>query len=400
MPPFSITLIARNEAQTLPKLFSTLKEFRARGGEIIVVDTGSTDETVSLARAFGCGVLEMGDAFTTFLVEPQAQEIHARFSENGETLPVTAGQRLFHFANARNYASARAQNDFVFHPDAADELLAFDVEWLTAQILGAQTSRFEYWRIAALPDPNAETISFRIGNFFDRRLFHWQGRVHEAVCPLQTSDLAHHQTLTCSRNQLLLRHIKDSSKPRNYLAALALELLAHPGNTRWMHYLGRELYYFGKYRSAIALLEEHAAIADAWKPEQSESLCLIARSYESLEQPNLAEQAYLRAAKIDPTRREPLLRLALLKQAQGALDASVEFARAALEIPRTSGYMESDANYSCLPHAILYWGLYWLGNKKESRQHWERCLEFDPQKPRYREHAILFATQGGIADCV
>ncbi len=390
MPQFSIVLIARNEAQTLPKLFSSLQKFVARGGEIVVVDTGSTDDTPQLARAFGSRVVERGDAFSTILSDAQAKEINARFAKNGETLPITAGQRLFHFANARNFASTCAQNDFVLHLDAADELRAFDDEWLDAQIRTNNISRFEYWRIAALPDPRAETISFRIANFFDRRLFQWEGFAHEAVCPILNSPHTPAQTIVCTREQFLLRHIKDPNKARHYLAPLALELLAHPGNARWLHYLGRELYYSGQYHSAIALLREHAAMENGWRAERCESLCLVGRCYELLGNAREAEAAYLRAAQMDSTRREPLLRYALLRQQQGDLAGSVEYARAALALPRANSYMEADANYRDLPHAILYWGLYWLGNKKESRQHWERCLEFAPENMRYQEHARLF----------
>ena len=390
MPQFSIVLIARNEAQTLPKLFSSLQKFVARGGEIVVVDTGSTDQTADLARAFGCRVFEVGDAFTTLLSDAQANEINARFSKNGETLPVTAGQRLFHFAKARNFASTCAQNDFVFHLDAADELRAFDDAWLDAQLETGTVSRFEYWRIAALPDPKAETISFRIANFFDRHLFQWEGFAHEAVCPIPNPSHAPTQTSICPREQLLLRHIKDPTKARHYLAPLALELLALPGNARWLHYLGRELYYLGLYHSAIALLQEHAAMENGWRAERCESLCLSGRCCEILGETRQAEEAYLRAAQMDSTRREPLLRYALLRQQQGDLAGSVAYARAALALPRTNSYIESDSNYTFLPHAILYWSLYWLGHKKESRQHWERCLEFDSENTRYQEHAHLF----------
>ena len=46
-PMFSVTLIAKNEERSLPSLLASLSEFRARGGEILLVDTGSTDKTVS-----------------------------------------------------------------------------------------------------------------------------------------------------------------------------------------------------------------------------------------------------------------------------------------------------------------------------------------------------------------
>ena len=52
-PKFSVALIARNEAVTLPRLIGSLKEFQDQGGDIWVLDTGSTDNTVEVARDLG-----------------------------------------------------------------------------------------------------------------------------------------------------------------------------------------------------------------------------------------------------------------------------------------------------------------------------------------------------------
>jgi glycosyltransferase involved in cell wall biosynthesis len=51
---WSVALIAKNEAKTLPRLMLSLHEFRERGGEIILVDTGSEDGTPIVAREYGC----------------------------------------------------------------------------------------------------------------------------------------------------------------------------------------------------------------------------------------------------------------------------------------------------------------------------------------------------------
>ncbi len=51
--PISIFIITKNEAQNIGRLLSSLKEFN----EIIVVDSGSTDETVSIAKQHGATVI-------------------------------------------------------------------------------------------------------------------------------------------------------------------------------------------------------------------------------------------------------------------------------------------------------------------------------------------------------
>ena len=129
---------------------------------------------------------------------------------------------------------------------------------------------------------------------------------------------------------------------------------------------------------------------NAWSPERSESLCLAGSCYEALKEPGQAIQCYSRAFSIDGTRREPLLKLATLSCKQSDFRGGVEYASAALEIPRTSTYFEFDVNYSYVPHAILYWSLFWLGRKQQARRHWELCVQLAPNNPQFREHAKLF----------
>ena len=52
--PFSVCMIVRNESNHLPKALASVKGIAA---EIVVVDTGSTDDTVAIATAMGAKVL-------------------------------------------------------------------------------------------------------------------------------------------------------------------------------------------------------------------------------------------------------------------------------------------------------------------------------------------------------
>src|SRR5580765_6881287 len=100
-PRFSIAVLTRNEAPSLPHLLDDLECFVLRGGELLVVDTGSTDETLAIARHHGCRVEAMNDRFDTALDATTAAEIDRHFARAGEGPLVEAGQRLFHFGDAR-----------------------------------------------------------------------------------------------------------------------------------------------------------------------------------------------------------------------------------------------------------------------------------------------------------
>lgn len=59
MGRISVIIPTLNEEKYLPALLETLKPQMKKGDEIIVVDGGSADKTVKLAKANGCRVLEL-----------------------------------------------------------------------------------------------------------------------------------------------------------------------------------------------------------------------------------------------------------------------------------------------------------------------------------------------------
>jgi hypothetical protein len=384
-PGFSIVVIARNEAHTLPRLLGGLGEVLGRGGEVLVLDTGSADGTPDVARRRGARVVEAGDRFASELPADRAALIEHRFALHGEGPLVRPGMRVFDFAAAREHAGALAASDHVMQIDASEEVLVMDVDFLDGIVRAGTAAQIEYRLIS-------EGMSIYARRLYDRRRMRWVGRAHEALWPREPAAGQRREApvLRCTEAQLLLRHHWDPGKVRPYLAGLALDAIEHPDQPRWLHYLGRELHFHGWHRSAIPLLEAHAARPEAWLAERAASLCLGGLCLEALGDPAGAEAFYRRAKALDATRREPFLRLAALCQARADLDGVVEHATAALAIPRTSAFAEADAHYGYLPHALLYWALFWLGRRGEARDHWETARRLAPDRADVAAHARLF----------
>lgn len=379
-PRFSIVVLARNEAWALPRLLWNLEEFVERRGEVLVLDTGSTDATPAIAETQGCRVELVHDRFDAVLDEAQAVEIQRRFARGGSGPLVEAGQRLFHFGNARQHAGWLTSNRFVLQLDASDEVSALDIDAFDRWIDAGNVDAFEY-------DQLYGTIQLRISRFYDRTRHHWEGRVHEL--PVRSGGPSTPR-MRCDRTQLVVRHHKDEAKPRTYLAGLALQVMQSPHQPRWWHYLGRELFYHRHYESAIAAFAQHVSMAGAWPAEHSQSLCFMGESLEALERADEAKEVYRRAFTIDPTRREPLLRLATTCCRLGEFEVAAESAAQSLAIPYTNPYPELEANYTWIPHSLLYWSLFWLGEKDRAREHWELYRSLAPEHSTSREHARLF----------
>jgi tetratricopeptide (TPR) repeat protein len=102
--------------------------------------------------------------------------------------------------------------------------------------------------------------------------------------------------------------------------------------------------------------------------------------------------------EVDHSRREPFLKLASICSARGRFADAVHWARESLGISRTSTYPEVDANYSWLPHSLLYWNLFWLGRKTEAREHWEIFLSLAPDDAVPKRHERMFPSAGKARD--
>ncbi len=58
MPPISVSIVCKNSKATLPRVLEAVRPIVADGGELVVVDTGSTDGTVELLESFGARVVK------------------------------------------------------------------------------------------------------------------------------------------------------------------------------------------------------------------------------------------------------------------------------------------------------------------------------------------------------
>lgn len=386
-PRFAVVTIVRNEASRLPRLLASLEEFRERGGEVVVLDTGSEDGTPEVAAAAGCRVAVEPRRFNRRLTERQARRINETFSREGEGPFVEAGDRLFDFGRAREYAASLARNHVHLVVDGGDVIEALDVDFLDA----AGRARGFVWMAFEIRVLSRHGWSVEAHDcFYDRRRLEWRGQAHNFLAPRAEESVPAPQRL--GRDKLLVSHHTDLEKARSHqLAGVALEALKERGSFRWGYFLGRELVSRGHFHSALPLL---LALDRPEVPPvvRSAGLCLASQCLAGSGAPlDEVEEVLFRASTRDSRRRDPLLRLARLGLARGDLQSAASLAAAALAIPVQSGFSEAESNHSTGPHAILYWALLWLGRREEARTHFEICRELDPGNALYAEHARFFS---------
>ena len=180
-PKFDIAVIARNEAETLPRLVGSVKEFMDRGGAFWVLDTGSTDNTIQVAESLGCKVVAVGDKFKIKIDEELANKINTKFIVEGEAPVVNAGDSLFDFASARNYIATFPESDWIWMPDCDEVFTALNLDEVDKAISEPGVTGLEYEFVFSHDPQNRPVIKFRHQKMYNRKIEEWRGIIHEIL---------------------------------------------------------------------------------------------------------------------------------------------------------------------------------------------------------------------------
>ena len=380
---FSFVLIVRNEVKTLPRLLDTLHEFMKAGGEVVVVDTGSTDGTAEVARARGCKVEEVEDSFLHTISETDAEEINKKFIVGDEEPVVKTGDTYFYFAAARNYAASLAANDIVFSIDADEVLKSFDYEAVNKEIENGATS-FEYEFVYAHDDTGRPSISFITSKSYDRTKQQWSGVIHETL----RGDVGKKVMLT--KEQYGLEHFQNPETNRTgYLKGLAIDCFQNPDNDRNSHYLAREMMYHHRFKSAIQEFARHIQM-QKWDAERAQSYIYMGDCFGFCGEESAALECYHKAFEVCPNKRESLLRLAYAFKRRNIPQAVAAYTEAAMTIPWAGRYMDNKSDYEDAPHALLYWAYGWLGNIPKAQEHIQKALLYAPYNETYLKDTAYY----------
>jgi glycosyltransferase involved in cell wall biosynthesis len=266
----AVYTIAKDEEKFASRFMKSARE----ADVVIVADTGSTDDTVSILQQEGATV-------HSIVVSP------------------------WRFDLARNISL-----DLV--PEDVDICVCIDLdEVLTPgwrkQLEEAWTKdttqvTYQYvWN--TLPD-GKPGVTFWYDKIHARFGYRWVNPVHEILkydsVPVKTQ---------CEKFTLF--HYPDKAKVRNYLPLLEMACKENPDNDRNSHYLGREYMYNHQWINAITELKRHLSLPSAtWDAERCASMRFIARCYSMLDDQKAAKTWALKACTECPETREPWLDLA------------------------------------------------------------------------------------------
>lgn len=368
MEDLSIAIIVKNGAKTLPKLLKSLYGVK----DIVVVSTGSTDNTVEVASAAGCNVTEVGDKFKIKVTKKNVADWKKMF---GFEPSFKAGESYFHFGNARNYAASLTKNDWVFQPDA-DEEMDWDIDKVrrAIQVTDHLTYRFCYQH----NEDGSCALEIQQSKLYRKSKLRWEKWVHEVLQkvpgerpkpPMYVDYIYHH-------------HWQEAKAERGsqYLAGLELSVLDNPKDDRNHYYLSREYFYHGEYNKAIEFFTEFNKLG-TWLPEKSQGFVYKGLSYKGLGNIDKAIECFHAAMISSDERREPFWELAVLYEGQKRLNRALVYLHSALAIPFTrQGYINNTELYGWkIPDKMAY--IYnAIGDQENSKKYWLEALKHNPPR--------------------
>lgn len=348
--------ISKNEANFVHRWMDSMSE----ADQVVVLDTGSTDETADLLRSRGALV-------TVECIEPW--RFDAARNRSLELVPEDAD------------ICVCTDLDEVFHPGWRQTL---EAAWLP----NAGQARYRYtWSFQ--PD-GREGVVFWCEKIHRRHGYRWVHPVHEVLqwegpgCPgpMVTAfgvQLDHHPDPTKSRGQ--------------YLPLLELSVREAPDNDRNVHYLGREYLFYGRWDDCINTLKRHLSLPTAtWADERAASMRYIGQAYLQKGQPDQARSWFLQAIAQAPHLREPWMEMAQLLYAQEDWEGVLYFTGGALAISvRPDTYISEAAAWGPLPHDLRCQAYYHTGRIQPALEEAQKALALAPADPRLAGNVELLS---------
>ena len=354
----SVCMIVWNEEDLLEKAVASTVGL---ADEVVVVDTGSDDGTVALARELGCKV-------------------------------ITGADRM-HKGQSRNRSLDEATGDWCVALDA-DEMVQ-EPKALRA-FLEDTDAQAAYMVEHVINGTGAITLSHSRLRCWRHGTYRYKYRAHEIPLPVNGAGKV-------VRTNFAMEHRPPSDrrvwKPQYFLDRLTLDVKENPGEGRPLFYLGRQYCYGGEWQKAVDTLEQYL-VSPGY--DQADALHFLARAHGGLEHKARRTDALYRACSIKPERRDWWGELGEMYHADGKMRMAIGVLKCALEIPPDRTTYVSAHWYGAHIYDLLARCLWNIGRVDEGAGYARKALELDPANERLQKNVYHFDSNRlkQVFDCI
>ena len=348
-PLISLCLIVKNEEANIGRCLESAKGL---ADETIIVDTGSTDRTVEVCRAYGATVFHMAWADD--------------------------------FAAARNYGLERAVGSWVLVLDADDEIAAKDRSRVRGLAAAAaeDVEGFFFQTVSYVGDQPGEDVVVcpHLRLFRNRPERRYVGAIHEYLAIAPGERLAH-EAVQVFHYGYLTPEVRGREKIRRNLTICRNVARRHPDDPSAHFHLGTEHIRAGAYAKALDSYRRAARLArgakGGWVPELVKKtvlgLTLLDRVPEALEEVDQGVRTYPDYTDLH------FLRAGLLQQL-GDLNGAAQGFRRCLAMGEAPFFYPSDLGVGSFKAAFgLGHTLQIMGSHEAAVQAYLAALQANPR---------------------
>lgn len=291
MSTISLCMIVKNEERCLARCLESVKDFVH---EIIIVDTGSTDKTVEIAREFTDSVY------------------YFEWTDD--------------FAEARNFALQYATSDYILQLDA-DEWLGEGRDYLKLPL------DRDYYFLRIRNDIGSGFAEFHqfVRLFKNDPLLQYEGALHEQI------NLLKHDNLTFDFMKVLIHHdgytnavVQSKDKNERNMKIIKEEVKANPSAFNY-HNLGMQLAFENRHEEALEALKKSFSMAPnlSFTPRV---LAFIIKSLTELHRFKEAVEVCKDSALLYPNKSDFTFRLGLIYEHLNYTEDAISCFKKCLEI--------------------------------------------------------------------
>lgn len=345
----SICLIAKNEENCIEKCLKSLCPLRDAGAEIVVVDTGSTDQTRTIAQKYANSVYD--------------------YVWNGD------------FAAARNFAASKAIHDKIFfidcdesvlHPQSDHEVLLFSkaIASLAKEKAGMLKNRST--------TASGTTVTDHLARVYDKTFYHYRGIVHEQLFPIDGS------TPDYEMLDILLRHdgyedpaLMQKKAARN-IQLLKQEYAQNPEDDYTLFQLAQSYRMISDYENALFFFEK--ALALDINPDFDYVKTLVESYGYTLIDLDRAGEALSLYGVYDTfaTRADFVFMLGIANMQSGRIEEAISEFKKAVTI--TSHCIEGTNSFRAYYNLGVIYEC--LGQIDDAKNYYQKCGDYDSAKIR------------------
>ncbi|AWI03307.1 hypothetical protein B9W14_01945 [Clostridium drakei] len=250
----SVCMIVKNEAKNIGRCLRSISHV---ADEIIVVDTGSIDNTKEIAKQYGAKIYDF--------------------------------KWIDDFSKARNYSLSKATCNWILVLDGDDEFEKEDTNKLL-NIINNSTEGdiFVFNTICYVGDtPGIEKImNVNVRLFKNSPDIKYQGRIHEGVIPGNKNIITKFVDIRVYHYGYLNSCVKEQNKRERNMRILKKELKDNPNNPYWLFCIGNEYFALNQLEKSLECFlssYEKGNIKDIYMPKVLIRIIMIYDIFDQLD---------------------------------------------------------------------------------------------------------------------